>query len=130
MVVFAGKFPSGKNSRKIATSGSSWAVELGKDDAVALSRSGHALAHVVGDHEGGVALIDRALSLNPNLSATWFSSGWVRVWSDDPEVAIEHMTRAMRLNPLDPLLWAMRTAIAYAHFFAGRDDQARSCEDN
>jgi TolB-like protein len=102
------------------------AIEFGKDDAVALCRAGHALAHVVSDHEAGVALIDRALSLNPNLMATWFSSGWVRMWSGDPEVAIEHMMRAMYLSPLDSQLWAMRTAIAFAHFFAGRDDEARS----
>jgi TolB-like protein/tetratricopeptide (TPR) repeat protein len=101
------------------------AVEMGKDDAVALCRAGHALAFVVGDHEPGVALIDRALSLNPNLMATWYSSGFVRVWSGEPDVAIEHMTRAMHLSPLDPLLWAMRTAIAFAHFFAGRNDEAR-----
>src|SRR5262245_29040733 len=43
------------------------AVDLGKDDAVALARSGHALGHLVGDLDGGIALIDRALVLNPNL---------------------------------------------------------------
>src|SRR3954462_3887697 len=41
------------------------AVEFGKDDAVALARGGHALAHLVGDIDGGIALIDRALQLNP-----------------------------------------------------------------
>jgi tetratricopeptide (TPR) repeat protein len=100
-------------------------VESGKDDAVALCRAGHALAHVVGDHEAGVRLIDHALLLNANLMAAWLSSGWVRMWSGEPEAAIEHMTRAMRLSPLDPQLWAMRTVIAFGHFFAGRDDEAR-----
>ena len=104
-------------------------LELGKDDAVALCRAGHALAQVVGDHQAGVALID-PLSLNPNLMATWFSSGWVKLWSGEPDVAIEHMTRAMRLSPLDPLLWGMKTAIAYAHFFSGRDDEARTWAAN
>ena len=44
------------------------AVELGKDDAVALARGGHALGYVVGDLDSGVAFIDRALLLNPNLA--------------------------------------------------------------
>ena len=44
------------------------AVELGKDDAVALARGGHALAHLAGDLDSGIALIDRALVLNPNLA--------------------------------------------------------------
>ena len=102
------------------------AVELGKDDAVALCKAGHALAHVVGNYDGAIALIDRALALNPNLVVTWFSSSWVRVWSGEPEVAIDHMMRAMHLSPLDPLLWSMQTAVGFAHLFAGRYDEARS----
>src|SRR3546814_19686870 len=35
------------------------AVELGRDDAVALTRSGHALGHLGGDLDGGIALLDR-----------------------------------------------------------------------
>jgi hypothetical protein len=40
--------------------------ELGKEDAVALSTVGFALVIVVGDIIDGVAMIDRALLLNPN----------------------------------------------------------------
>lgn len=35
------------------------AVELGRDDAVALTRGGHVLAHLAGDLDGGIAVIDR-----------------------------------------------------------------------
>jgi len=45
------------------------AVELGKEDPVALSMSGFALAFVVGEVEDGAILIDEALILNPNLAA-------------------------------------------------------------
>jgi hypothetical protein len=34
------------------------------------------------------------------------------------------MARAMRLNPLDPLIFAMQTGTAAAHFLAGRYDDA------
>ena len=44
------------------------AVELGKDDAVALCYGGFALAYVVGELDDGAAFIDRALALNPNLA--------------------------------------------------------------
>ena len=57
------------------------AAELGKDDAVALSFGGLALGYVVGDLEGGVALIDRALVLNPNLAVAWYASGTVRAFA-------------------------------------------------
>src|SRR5262249_52889747 len=52
------------------------AVEVGKEDAVALSTAGFALAYVVGDLDDGAAFIDRALVLNPNLASTWYFSGW------------------------------------------------------
>ena len=55
------------------------AIELGKDDAVALARGGHALANFVGDLDSGIALIDKALLLNPNLAAAWFLGGFVQI---------------------------------------------------
>jgi adenylate cyclase len=77
------------------------AVTLGKDDAVALCRSGFALAYIVHEADAGVALIDRALVLNPNLAEAWHYSGCVRYWLGKPDLAIEHLARAMRLSPLD-----------------------------
>ena len=44
------------------------AAESGPDDAVALSRGGHALAFVVGDLDRAAIFVDRALVLNPNLA--------------------------------------------------------------
>jgi TolB-like protein/tetratricopeptide (TPR) repeat protein len=100
------------------------AVELGNDDAVALSAGGYALAHIVGDLDGGAAYIERALVLNPNLAGAWLNSGWVRVWLGETEMAIEHLARAMRLSPLDPILFRMQGATASAHLFACRYDEA------
>lgn len=102
------------------------AVELGKDDAVALARGGHALALLVGDLDSGVAFIDRALVLDPNLARAWYASGWVRAYRGEPEVAIEHQARAMRLSPLDPTLYHMQVGTAFAHMLAGRFDEASS----
>ena len=101
------------------------AAELGKDDAVALSFGGLALGYVAGDLEGAVALIDRALALNPNLATAWYASGTVRAFrGGEPDLAIEHLARAMRLSPLDPFMFTMQGVTAFAHFFAGRYDEA------
>src|SRR5262249_10045447 len=105
------------------------AVELDKDDAVALSYGGFALAYVAGELDAGIAFIDRALRVNPNLATAWIVSGWVRVWLGKPEVAIEPLARATRLSPLDPLTNRTRTTTAHAHFFAGRYDEAASWAD-
>ena len=102
------------------------AVELGKDDAIALAASGCALAYVVRDLGVGAALIDRALVLNSNLAEAWFYGGWVKIWLGEPEAAIERFARAMRLSPLDPRVTGMRAGTAHAHFFLGRYDEAAS----
>ncbi|ASJ63654.1 CadC-family transcriptional regulator (plasmid) [Sinorhizobium meliloti] len=100
------------------------AVELGRDDAVALTRSGHALGHLVGDLDGGIALIDRARLLNPNFAPAWFLGGFLRVFRGEPESAIEHIEHAARLSPLDQEMFRMQAGTALAHFFAGRFDSA------
>jgi TolB-like protein len=102
------------------------AVELGADDAVALSRGGHALAHFGGDLDRGVAAVDRALVLNPNLSTAWYLSGFQRISLGHHDDAVERFARAMRLSPLDPATFQMQTGTAMAHMFARRFDVA--CE--
>jgi TolB-like protein/Tfp pilus assembly protein PilF len=102
------------------------AVELGKDDAIALTSSGWALAYVVRDLEGGASLIDRALALNSNLAEAWFYGGWVKNFLGEPETAIERFARAMRLSPLDPRAMSIRSGTAHAYFILGRYDEAAS----
>jgi tetratricopeptide (TPR) repeat protein len=102
------------------------AVELGKEDAVALSTGGFALAYVAGDLDDGAAFIDQALALNPNLASAWTVSGWVRSLLGEHETALEHFAHSMRLSPLDPFLLVAQSGIAIAHFHAGRYDEASS----
>ncbi|PZM12828.1 winged helix-turn-helix domain-containing tetratricopeptide repeat protein [Rhizobium tubonense] len=102
------------------------AVELGRDDAVALTRGGHALAHLACELDGGIALLDRAVLLNPNLAPAWFLGGFLRAFHGETEGAIEHFARAVRLSPLDPEMFRMQAGTALAHFFAGRLDTASS----
>jgi adenylate cyclase len=102
------------------------AVELGRDDAIALADSGWALAYVVRDLDRGAALIDRALALNSNVAEAWDCGGWVKNWLGEYEQAIERFTRAIRLSPLDPWVAPMRAGTAHAHFFLSRYDEAAS----
>lgn len=102
------------------------AVELGRDDAIALADSGWALAYVVRDLDRGAALIDRALALNSNVAEAWDCGGWVKNWLGEYELAIERFTRAIRLSPLDPWIAPMRAGTAHANFFLNRYDEAAS----
>ena len=102
------------------------AIEVGQEDAVALTRGGHALAHFTGDLDQGVALLDRALALNPNLAAAWFLGAYLRLWRGDPDAAIERFQHAMRLSPLDSEMFRMQAGMAWAHLLARRFDEASS----
>ena len=105
------------------------ATRLGPDDAVALSLSGFSLANAAGELDDGAGLVERALQLNPNLAPALLCSGWVNVWLGEQDLAIEHLSLAMRLSPLDPFTHMMLIATAHAQFFAGRFEQsARSAE--
>ncbi|MGF6554377.1 TolB-like protein [Pseudomonas sp. S30_BP2TU TE3576] len=100
------------------------AVTLGRDDAVALTRGGHALAHLAGEVDGGIALLDRARLLNPNLAPAWFLGGILRALHGETDAAIEHLNHAVRLSPLDPEMFRMQVGMALAHFFAGHFNTA------
>src|SRR4029453_12585404 len=90
------------------------------DDPVALCWAGHAHAYFFKDVERALLLVDRALELDENLAIAWPRRGWVRGYAG----AIASLMRAMRLNPLDPRVFLTHSAMAFAHFIAGRDDDA------
>jgi TolB-like protein/class 3 adenylate cyclase len=100
------------------------AVELDEDDAIVLTRSGHALAHLAGDFDAGIAWTDQAHVLNPNLASAWFLGGFLRIWSGTSDEATTYIERAMRLSPLDPETYRMQAGLATIHLLAGRFDAA------
>jgi tetratricopeptide (TPR) repeat protein len=106
------------------------AARLGTDDATALCVAGFVIAEIARDFDTGMAMVSRALVLNPNLVTAWFLGGWVRVLNGEPDVAIEHFAHAERLSPFDPFIFAVHAGIANAHFSAGRDDQALSAAEH
>jgi TolB-like protein len=100
------------------------AAAVGTDDPVALCWGGHALAIFFKEVDRALLLIDRALELDQNLAVAWQRSGWVRAYAGDPDGAIASLNKATRLNPLDPRMFLTQSAMAFAHFIAGRDQKA------
>jgi adenylate cyclase len=100
-------------------------ARVGHDDSVALGQAAWAVALVLRDLSSARQLIDRALELNPNLASAWTSSGWINVWQGHPDLAMEHLGRAERLDPGAISLTASSlSAMAHACFYLGRHDEA------
>ena len=65
-----------------------------------------------------------ALMLNPNSAHAWNAKGYISARQNRPDPAIKAFHRAMRLSPLDPLGSMFSGGLAFAHFIAGRHEQA------
>jgi len=75
------------------------ALEVAGDDPVILAESAHALAYFGEDIGAMMALVDQALTLNPNYARGWHTSGVLRLWAGHLDVAIGHVETALRLSP-------------------------------
>jgi adenylate cyclase len=99
------------------------ALEVAGDDPVILANVALALAGFGEDIGAMVALIDRALALNPNFARGWNVSGILRLRAGQLDIAIEHLDAALRLSPrarVGPALSNM----GLAHFLSRRFDEA------
>jgi hypothetical protein len=70
-----------------------------------------------------MALVDRALALNPNYARGWHLSGVLRLWAGQPDIAIEHAEISLRLSPRARIGTTLLT-IGVAHFLSRRFDEA------
>ena len=100
------------------------AIEAGKEDPDALWMAAYTPSFFGHEHTTAASVIDRALTLNPNSAHAWGASGFVSVFQNRPDRAIEALEHAMRLSPLDPLGRAFTMGLALAHFAAGRYEEA------
>jgi tetratricopeptide (TPR) repeat protein len=69
-----------------------------------------------------IALVDRALVLNPSYANGWCWSGLVRNWGGRPDLALEHFASFLRLSPRERFPFYL-TAIGIALFFERRFDE-------
>jgi adenylate cyclase len=75
------------------------ALSAAADDPGVLGRAAMVLGRLGDDIDAPLALIDRALVLNPSFAFGWYWSGWLRLFAGQPDLAIEHFETSMRLNP-------------------------------
>jgi adenylate cyclase len=75
------------------------ALSVAADDPGVLGRAAMVLGRFGEDIATALAMIDRALVLNPSFAAGWLYSGWLRLFAGQADVAIQHFETSMRLNP-------------------------------
>src|SRR5215469_579593 len=101
------------------------ALEVAGDDPITLTNAAQALAFFGEDIGAMIALVDRALALNPNFARGWHTSAALRLNAGQPDTAIAHVETALRLSP-GARVGTSLTVMGAAHFFARRFDHAVS----
>ena len=99
------------------------ALQVAADDPGILANAAYALAYFGEDINAMMALADRALGFNPNFARGWFVSGVLRLWSGQPDLAIEHLETSLRLSPR-ARIGPARAVIGLAQFLARRFEEA------
>jgi len=96
------------------------AVQCDPENGFVLSSAAFSLGIISGEFDRALELCEQALRLQPNSAQVLTNCGWVFVNGDQTDRAIDCLNKAQRLNPLDPRMHTTLTAMAAAHFYAGR----------
>jgi TolB-like protein/class 3 adenylate cyclase len=99
------------------------ALVVAGDDPSILANAAYALAYIGEDLGAMMALIDRVLALNPSFARGWYISGWLRLWAGQPDIAIEHAEKSLRLSPRERV-GLTQFVIGAAHFYSRRFEEA------
>ena len=99
-------------------------MSIDDSDPDTLARASVISAFMVGDSEAEIEMADRAVALNPNSWRTWNGRGWVYRVAGLPEEAIRSFERAIRMSPVDPLLYMTFIGIGHALIELRRFDEA------
>jgi adenylate cyclase len=114
-----------ETNRRTAIDLARQALQVTQNDPGVLANAAFVLAHLGEDLGAMIALVDRALALNPSFARGWFLSGILRTLAGQPDLAVEHLETSLRLSPRErigaPLQW-----IGVAYFFKHQFDEAAS----
>ena len=97
------------------------AANLSSDDPLILAVLG--AVHTFARNFGAArVMLERAIALDPNSAWALSRLGWLEVYADRTDAALQYFNRALRLSPLDPLNFNTYVGMASAYQTA-KDDQ-------
>jgi adenylate cyclase len=100
------------------------AVQVATDDPTVLGRAALVLGYFGEDIDAALALIDRALALNPSSARAWYWSGYLNLYAGRLSLSIEHFNSSLRLSPRDPTRGRSLAGIGIAQFLGQRYEEA------
>lgn len=100
------------------------AIAEGADVPLALAVAGAVRAALNRDHDLALAAVDRAAMLNSNAAIVLGFDALTRCLCGAYDKAVEQAEKAMRLSPLEPLIYYAVFALALACLFTGRNEEA------
>ena len=90
-----------------------------RHDSLMLATAGQCFAWFGHDLPKGISYLDEAIAINPNHAHLLMQSGVVRTRAGEPQKAIDHLNRALRLSPRDSRSYAIFQGLSLAHLLVG-----------
>ena len=84
---------------------------------------GYVHLYVRRDHTAALKMGTRATVLDPNHADSHALLAVSQLYAGDTQASVRHIERAMQLSPIQSARY--RSVLGFAHYFAGRHDQAR-----
>jgi adenylate cyclase len=100
------------------------AIELDRQNALALATHGHLKSYLFHDYDTGLVYLDRALDACPNSSLAWILSSGTLSYIGRGEQAVKHAENGLRLSPFDQSLFYYYVFLSLAHYASGAFDEA------
>jgi adenylate cyclase len=94
------------------------------DDPLVLATYGHLRGFLAQDIPAALDALKQAVAIHPNYAPILLRGGWVHMYAEQPEAALEYFQCALRLSPLDPEMFMMTSGIGRACGLLGRFDEA------
>jgi adenylate cyclase len=100
------------------------AIELDRQNAVALATHAHLRSFLFHDYDTALVFFERALSACPNSALAWLLSSATLSYVGRTADAIRHAEHGLRLSPFDQSLFSYYNLLGLAHYAHGDMEQA------
>lgn len=92
------------------------AVNLDRQNALALAAYGHVKSYLERDYDTALVFLDRAREMGPSQAMAWVLSSGTLCYVGRAKEAIEHAMHGLRLSPNDPDAFQFYDFLALAHY--------------